>query len=170
MHLVLASILSLISLVVCSGLPPQWQTYSSTEGRFAVSVPDEPRISTVTTDSANGQILTHIVSATDKDLNEYVVSWTVYDRDLESKGTEKNLDRMRDALIQSKGGKLSNAASVSLHSHSGRAATFIDGDGRTVNVRFFFIGKRVFQVMAESRNPANLPDAEKFFKSFSVQD
>ena len=170
MHLVLASILGLISLVVCVLPQPQWQTYSSTEGRFVVSVPDEPRVSTLTTDTANGHVFTHIVSATDKDLNEYLVSWTAYNRDVESKGSEKTLDRMRDALIQAKGGKLSDESTVSLMNHAGRAFTFVDGDGRTVNVRFYFIGNRAFQVMAESRDRTNLPDAEKFFKSFSVQD
>ncbi len=169
MHFVLASILSLISLV-CAVPQPEWRTYSSTEGRFAVSVPDEPRVSTVTTNTAKSQVLTHIVSATDKDLNEYLVSWTAYNGNIPSGDLEKTLDRMRDALIEAKNGKLSNESSVSLGNHTGRAITFVDGDGRTVNVRFYFIGNRTFQVMAESRAQANLPDADKFFKSFSVQD
>jgi hypothetical protein len=170
MQLILASILGMISLGICALPQPQWKTYSSTEGRFAVSVPDEPRVTTLATETANGQLLTHIVSATDKDLNEYLVSWTAYNRDMESKGTAQTLDRMRDALIQAKGGKLSNESTVSVMNHTGRAVTFVDSDGRTVNVRFYFIGNRAFQVMAESRGSANLPEAEKFFKSFSVQD
>ncbi len=170
MHFVLASVLGFVSLAVCAVPQPQWKSYSSSEGGFAVSIPDEPRVSTVTTDTVAGKVLTHIVSATDKDLNEYMVSWTAYSRDVESKGTEQTLDRMRDALIQAKNGKLSNESSVALMNHAGRAFTFVDGDGRTVNVRFYFIGNRAFQVMAESRDRANLPDAEKFFKSFSVQN
>ena len=170
MHLVLASILGFMSLVVWALPQPQWKTYSSTDGRFAVTVPDEPRLSTITTDTVNGKVLTHIVSATDKDLNEYMVSWTAYNRDVESKGSDKTLDRMRDALIEAKNGKLLNESTVSLMNHAGRAVTFVDGDGRTVNVRFYFIGNRAFQVMAESRSATTLPDAEKFFQSFSVQD
>jgi len=169
MHLVLASLLGLLSLVVCA-LPPQWKAYSSTEGRFSVTVPDDPRVSTVATDTADGKVLTHIVSATDKDLNEYLVSWTAYNREVESKGTEQTLDQMRDALIHAKNGKLSSESTVSLMNHAGRAVTFVDDVGRTVSVRFYFIGNRAFQVMAESRNQASLSDAEKFFKSFSIQE
>jgi len=169
MQMLLVSILSVSTLFVT--LPPSdWKPYSSSEGKFSVSMPEEPRSTTMLVETERGRLFTHIVSASDRDLNEYMVSWTDYNKDVEYKSTEKTFERMRDALIQSKEGKLISESPVSLSGRAGRAFAFTDRDGRTVNVRFFFVGQRSYQVQVESRTSENLADADRFLKSFRVQD
>ena len=169
MHLLLVSLLSLTTLCVNTPQQTAWRAYSSAEGKFSAAMPDEPRTSMIVTETAEGPLYTHTVSATDKDLNEYMVSWTTYDRDVEYKGTAKVFDRVRDALIWSKGGKLVSEANISMIGRPARVITFTDSDGRVVKARFCFIGRRFYQVMAESRSKQDSADSDRFFESFKVQ-
>ena len=165
MQLILASLLS-VAAIFFTVPQPEWTSYVSAEGKFTVLLPDQPQSNSIIVETERGKLLTHIVSAGDKDLNQYMVSWTDYKSDIEFKGTEKTFDRMRDALIEAKNGKLLHESLIFLEGRPGRACEFIDSDGRTVNVRFFFIGNRSYQLQAESRKDGNLPDAERFMKSF----
>ncbi len=169
MHLLMVSLLTLTTLFVNAPMPPDWTAYSSAEGRFSAALPDEPRTSLVVTETAKGPLYTHTVSATDKDLNEYLVSWTSYDGTVESRATEKTFDHVRDALIFSKGGKLVSESAISMLGRTARAITFTDSDGRVVKARFYFIGKCFYQVMAESRSKQDSADSERFFQSFKVE-
>ena len=169
MHLLLISLLSLTTLFVNAPQQPAWKDYLSAEGKFSAAMPDEPRTSMIMTETAEGPLYTHTVSATDQDLNEYMVSWTMYDKNVEYKGTAKIFDRVRDALIWSKGGKLVSESAVTMIGRPGRAITFTDSDGRVVKARFYFVGNRFYQVMAENRGKQDSGDSDKFFESFKVQ-
>ena len=169
MHLLLVSLLSLTMLSPNTPQQTAWRDYTSAEGQFSAAMPDEPRTSLVVTETANGPLYTHTVGATDQNLNEYLVSWTSYDRSVEFKATEKTFDNVRDALISSKGGKLVSESSLSMTGRPARAITFTDSDGRIVRARFYFIGRRFYQVMAESRSKQNSEDSDRFFQSFKVQ-
>jgi hypothetical protein len=170
MQLFLASILSGAALLIGVFGQTDWKPYSSSEGQFAVSLPDDPRTNTVVTITEAGPLFTHIVSANDGDLNEYLVSWTDYHRNVEDKATSRTFDRMRDALIHQKGGKLMSESATMIAGRTGRAFAFTDKAGHTVSVKFSFVGNRSFEMLAESRSKANLADAEKFFASFKVSD
>ena len=169
MHLILASLLTLITL---TGPLQQtdWRAFSSAEGRFSAVVPAEPLTSTIATQTDEGVLLTHTVSATDRYLNEYLVSWTAYNHNVESKGTEKTFDRVRDALISTKGGKLVGESAPAMQGKPGRAIVFTDSDGRTVKARFFFVGNHFYQLMAEERDKTNGADSDRFLDSFKVND
>src|SRR5262245_28787108 len=107
MQLLLVSLFSFSTILFA--LPqPDWTSYTSAEGKFSVSLPQTPKSTAMLVGTGQGNVLTHIVSANDEDLNEYMVTWTEYDKDIEYKGTEMTLDRMRDALIKAKDGKLVN--------------------------------------------------------------
>jgi hypothetical protein len=170
MQLFLASILSGAALLIGVFGQTDWKSYSSSEGQFVVSLPDDPRTNTVVTETEAGPLFTHIVSASDGDLNEYLVSWTDYHRNVEDKATPRTFDRMRDALIHQKGGKLTTESATMVAGRTGRAFAFTDKEGHTVNVKFYFVGNRSFEMLAESRSKANLADAEKFFASFKISD
>src|ERR1044072_600534 len=170
MQLFLASILSGAALLIGIFGQTDWKPYSSSDGQFVVSLPDDPRTNTIVTETDSGPLFTHILSATDGDLNEYLVSWTDYHRDVESKATPRTFDRMRDALIHQKEGKLTTESETMIAGRTGRAFAFTDKAGHTVRVRFSFLGNRSFEMLAESRSKANLADAEKFFASFKVSD
>ena len=168
MHLLLVSLLTLATLLTSPTQEPEWRTYSSAEGQFSADIPAEPLTTTIVTRTDEGPLVTHTVSANDRHLNEYLVSWTLYDHNVESRGTEKTFDRVRDALIFSKGGKLVGETAITMQGRRGRAIVFTDSDGRTVNARFYFIGNRFYQVMAEDRDNKNLADRDRFLDSFKV--
>jgi len=169
MHLLLISVLALTTFFVNAAPQTAWKDYSSVEGKFSATMPDELRTSMIVTETSEGPLRTHTVSATDKDLNEYMVSWTMYDKNVEYKATTKIFDRVRDALIWSKGGKLVSESAISMVGRAGRAITFTDSDGRVVKARFYFVGNRFYQVMAESRSKPDSADGDRFLESFKVQ-
>jgi RNA-binding protein YhbY len=170
MQVILASILSCAALLVGVLATPDWKPYTSPEGGFSVSLPDDAQTNMIVTELGSERLFTHIVSANDQDLNEYMVSWTDYRRNLEAKASDKTFDRMRDALIRHKEGKLLTETASLLPGKKGRAFAFSDNAGHTVNVRFYFVGQRAYQVLAESRTKADLAKAEKFFASFKISE
>jgi hypothetical protein len=170
MHLLIVSLLSLTTFFVNPPQQqPEWTAYSSAEGQFSAAMPDEPRTNMIVTESAKGLVYTHTVSANDKDLNEYLVSWTNYDQSVAGRGTGKTFDRVRDALISSKGGKLLTESAISMMGRPARAVIFTDSDGRVVRARFYFIGKRFYQVMTQSASKQDSASSDRFFQSFKVR-
>ena len=147
---------------------PAANEFTSKEGRFAALMPGVVGTSVMEIHTAKGTLLTHIVSSTDKDLNEYLVSWTDYHQNsLESRATETTFDKMRDALVGFKGGKVLSESRLSNSTYPAREVTFSTSEGRRVKVRFYFAGDRSYQVMVESGKEESAP-VQKFFDSFRL--
>jgi NADPH:quinone reductase-like Zn-dependent oxidoreductase len=131
-------------------------------------MPEEPKVSTIVTNTSKGSLFTHTVSSSDKDLNEFMVSWTEYREDtVEKKATEKTFDKIRDAILVTKGGKLLTESASQFDGRLGRTVTFETSDGRFVSVKFGFFKNRFYQVMAETKRQ-NLSDCERFLNSFKL--
>jgi len=161
-------IIAFLCLIATPGVQqePAWQQFTSNEGRFSARMPSDPRISTQVTNTKDGSVLTHMVSSTDDNLNEFMVSWTEYKNpNFEQRGTEATFNKMRDALVAVNKGKVLNESVISSGAHPARAYKFSTSDGRIVTVRFYFVGNRMYQVMAQMR-PENIDSGEKFFESF----
>jgi hypothetical protein len=145
---------------------PAWQQFSSAEGRFSARMPSDPRISTRVTNTKEGNLFTHMVSSTDDNLNEFMVSWTEYQSaDFEKRGTEATFNKIRDALVASNHGKVLNEAIIIAGSRVAKAIRFSTSEGRMITVRFYFVGNRFYQVMAQTK-PENTEIVERFFESF----
>ncbi len=156
--------------------PAGWREYVSSAGKFAATLPANVNTNMVLTDTSRARLQTYMVSANDNDLNEYLVSWTEYAEDkLQHRDVEKTLNRMRDALVQAKSGKLMSESPVSLASHPGREITFSTPEGRLVRVRFYFVDNRIYQVLAETwldKSKVNAREdpgvVDRFFDSFRL--
>lgn len=164
--------LILASLFLVSAWPNSqqlaWKEFSSTEGMFTAIMPAEPKTSLIATDTSEGKLMTHTVSSTDSDLNEYLVSWTEYPQDsIEHRATEDRFKRIREALVGFKGGRVLNDSTVNDSAHPAREVTFATPEGRVVRVRFYFVKNRFYQVMAESMG-RDAGAVEDFFKSFKL--
>src|SRR5213083_2061345 len=110
-----------------------WQQFSSAEGKFSARMPSDPMTSTRITNTKKGNLLTHIVSSTDENLNEFMVSWTEYQSaDFEKRGTEATFNKIRDALVASNHGKVLNEAIIIAGSHTARAIKFSTSEGRII--------------------------------------
>jgi hypothetical protein len=168
MHLLIVSLLSLSTFFVNPPQQPAWSDYSSTEGQFSAALPTDRQVGMIVTETGKGPVYTHTVSATDKDRNEYQVSWTSYAQSVEARGNEQTFDRVRDALIASKGGKLFSESALNLMGRPARSIIFTDSDGRIIRVRFYFIGTRFYQVMVQNGSKQDSADSERFFQSFKV--
>ena len=153
-----------------------WREYVSNEGKFAATLPANVNTNMVLTNISKARLQTYMVSANDSDLNEYLVSWTEYaEGKFQNRDLEKTLNRMRDALVQTKNGKILAESPVSLGSHTGREITFSTPEGRLIRVRFYFVTNRVYQVLAETwQDKSKINQTEdagvidRFFNSFRL--
>lgn len=156
--------------------PSDWREYVSSKGGFAATLPASANSNMVVTNTSKGSLHTYMVSANDSDLNEYLVSWTEYaEGKFQNRDLEKTLNRMRDALVQTKNGKILAESPVSLGSHTGREITFSTPEGRLVRVRFYFVNNRIYQLLAETwkdKSKVNEREApgviDQFFSSFRL--
>jgi hypothetical protein len=164
--------LILASLLLVSSLPSSqqdlWRDFSSNEGRFSARMPADPKTGIVTTHTAHGMLLTHTVSSTDNELNEYMVSWTEYpEKGLEQKSTDRTLQKMRDALVAFNGGRLLGELVLNQGDHQGKEFKFATSEGRVVRVRFYFVKNRLYQVMGEAKEE-DTKSVEEFLSSFKL--
>jgi len=167
MHLLIIAFLCLraVSDVAQS---PEWQQFSSPEGKFSASMPADPRISIQVTNTREGDLLTHMVSSTDESLNEFMVSWTEYkDSGFEKRGTEATFNKMRDALVAINHGKVLSESVIEAGGHPARSVRFATDQGRIITVRFYFVGNRIYQVMAQTRSE-NSDFGDRFLESFKL--
>ena len=168
MHSLILSVLFFIGVAAFPQHDTQWREFSSSEGRFSALLPDEPEMNTIMTNTKKGRLLTRTVSSRDKEQNEFTVAWTEYQQaDVEHRGTGKTFNKIRDALVAARSGKLLNESDVKFNGHFGRSVTFETGDGRLVTARFGFFKSRFYQVMAETR-PQNVDAGERFLNSFKL--
>ncbi|MFY9554314.1 MAG: hypothetical protein WAV20_16905 [Blastocatellia bacterium] len=145
----------------------QWQEFVSAEGKFSARMPTDPRFNSRVTNTKEGNLLTHIISSTDDNLNEFMVSWTEYQKDtIEHRGTEATFRKVRDALVASNNGRVLTESVISAEGHPAREVKF-STDTRIVTVRFYFVKNRFYQVMAQTR-PENTDSGERFFESFKL--
>lgn len=162
----------ILALLILAGTLPNtqqapWKEFSSAEGKFSAAMPDDPTTNAVATYTSKGRLLTHTVSSTDKELNQYLVSWTEYpEESIEQRATETKFDKIRDALVGHKGGKVLSESAVN-QGHPAREVTFSVPENRVIRVRFYFVRNRFYQVMAESKGE-NSEAVERFFNSFKL--
>lgn len=163
-------VIAFLCLITMPGVKQEtaWQQFSSAEGKFSAKMPSDPRISSLVTNTKEGNLLTHMVSSTDENLNEFMVSWTEYQNaNFEQRGTEATFNKMRDALVRSNKGKVLSESVISAGGHPARALTFSTPDSRIVTVRFYFVRNRFYQVMVQTK-PENTDSGERFLESFKL--
>lgn len=126
--------------------PRAWREFSSAAGRFAVTMPGEPRLNVQRMPTPDGagiplHIHTLLTSA------EYGVIYADYP--FEVKGDEvqrRLLDDGARGAVASVGARLLDLKEVSLGGHPGRALKELMPDGRVMHVRLYLVGSRLYQV------------------------
>ena len=164
------ALLVLLGASPCVAAETSWKEFSSAEGGFAALMPEEPTTTITRVFTRKGALDTHITSSSDLELNEYLVSWTEYPQDdIEQRATEENFRRMRDALVAYKKGKVLSETTFTLEGHPARALVFETDDDRVTRVRFYHVGKRIYQVMTVTKNGRKYAeDSERFLNSFRL--
>ena len=161
--------LALFFLVsTCSFVQQPTRELISVDGEFSVLMPGEVKTTQMAIDTFEGVLQTHIISSTENGVNEYLVSWTEYPKDsVEARGTEKNFNRIRDALVKFKGGKVLSESSISNTPYPSKTITFSTSEDKLAKVRFYFVKNRIYQVMSETKDQ-NTDVIDRFFRSFKL--
>lgn len=159
-------------------IPPQSQgqpypyRYNSAEGRYAVLLPAEPRISSQNATTPDGSPLTQYMAMVADGDGMLMVAYFDYSSDVQF-----NLDKARDGMVNSVRGTLLDEHSISLGGSPGRQIRVL---GRTEQgmefidrARFYDVKPRVY--VLQCIIPKNLDSAaiaekcERFFDSFRVR-
>jgi hypothetical protein len=170
MKLIVAAMLLLSSPSFRNAHEPTWEEFRSDEGGFSVLMPGTPTPNTVTVALPSGLRQSHTFSATDDEMNTYLVAYSDSPR-TKSKdvATGALFDKIREGLLIAQEGRLLGEASVSLDGNPGRALTIERRDDVIVTWRLFVVGERFYQLSAEVRTKETDPHAvSRFLNSFTL--
>ena len=159
------------ALAIAAQTSSEWIKYASTEGRYSVSVPQEPKISNQETTASTGEkVPQYMASSADGngvlmvgyfDLGEMTFSF----------------DKARDGMLTTMSATLMGEETISLGSSPGRSLKLLaktpDAQEFIDRARFFEVGKRVYVLQCifpkAEEGPAIVEKCAKFFDSFKVE-
>jgi hypothetical protein len=148
----------------------EWINYNSAEGRYTVSLPAQPKLSTQESATADGQkFLQYLASVQDQDAI-YLVGY--FDH---VAGTTFSADRARDGMVAAVKGTLISERALSLSGYPGRelkVGTKSDDTDYIILAKFYDTENRVYvqQVIYPKSNEGETSNrkAAKYFDSFQI--
>jgi len=149
----------------------EWIKYTSTEGRYSVSVPQEPKVSNQETTATTGEKVPQYL-ASSQDGNGFLMVGYFDIGDLTF-----SFDKARDGMLTAMSATLMDEETVSLGTLAGRSLKLLvktsDGPGFIDRVRYFEIGKRVYMLQCifpkAEESSAVVEKCAKFFDSFKAE-
>jgi hypothetical protein len=149
----------------------EWVKYDSSEGRYSVLLPRQPKIATQEAATAEGEKFSQYTASSSDASAVFLVGYFDY-----VPGTTFSLDKARDGMVQAVKGTLVSEGPISLSGSPGRelkvSATGADGVEYLVQARFYDMGKRVyvlqFIIAKAADDSASATKAAKYFDSFKV--
>jgi hypothetical protein len=149
---------------------PGWITYKSGEGRYNVSLPAQPKLSTQESATADGQKFLQYMASVQQPDALYVVGY--FDH---VAGTIFSADRARDAMLVAIKGTVVNERTVSLDRNPGRelkVAAKLNANDYVVLVKFWDTDSRVYVIQVvypkSGESAALNAKAAKYFDSFQI--
>jgi len=165
-------LLSALTLAVFISSPEasDWVTFSPSDSGFTVSMPASPAVSSRLIQSPSGLLTTRIASAEVSRNTHLTVSWTSYPIGVRKpKVSDLTIDKMVDALVDSRDGSNVVQHDISNGSYKARDVTFTTENGATVRTRFFVADRRVYQLSAEwAEDFDGAAETNRFFESFKL--
>lgn len=160
----------IIAVALVSGIPAQeaWHRYVPDDSAFVVSLPGDPITSVSYTETKFGLLPTRVVSVDRRDNNSFFVSWTEY-RTRRPAASDSTVSKMVSALARAKDAITVEQGDPGAMDPRAKPAILRSSDGRTIRVRFFFAGNRIYQVMTETKSDAASEERSKrFLESFDM--
>jgi hypothetical protein len=154
--------------------PAGWIHYISAEGRYSISFPDQPKLSTQETKTADGVKFLQYLASASNETETCLVAY--FDR---VPGTTFSLDKARDGFISAIKGRLITENEIGLNGQPGRElrveATGQDGITYVLRVKIFDMGARIYVLQfitrtTEADNASVKRNASEYFDSFIVKD
>lgn len=174
-HLMRKAALTILLLLFIASLAlavqdPDWITYSSAEGRYNVSLPTQPKLSTQESATADGQKFLQYLASVQQPDALYLVGY--FDH---VAGTIFSTDRARDSMLEAIKGTVVSERTVSLNGNPGRElkiAAKLNNSDYILLVKFWDTESRVYVlqvVYPKSGDSAAMnTKAAKYFDSFQI--
>ncbi len=171
---ILVSAIAILVGVMGSGVVAQensgWTSFTSPEGRFTVLMPAKPKIEVKDTDTAQGTLPLHLISASNENAY-FLISYNDFPN-VEEANKQAALEAGRTGAIESMGGELVSERKISIGNNPGlefSAKKISEGSEIIANARLYFVGHRLYQLLVLAYKPhADSPDIQKFLTSFEL--
>ena len=152
-----------------TGQTPQgWIKYTSAEGRYNVSLPQQPTLSTEETTASTGEKLPQYMALVTEGNGGYMVAYFDYPSDMTF-----SLDKARSGMVEGIHGTLIGEESISLGGSPGRQvrieAKYSSGEVFIDRVRFYDVNRRIYVLQCIVPKTEAVNQCEKFFDSFKVE-
>ena len=153
--------------------PTKWFTYSSPEGRYSISVTEQPKLSSQPITAASGDSLVQYMAGVSAEPAYLMVGYFDYPA-----GITFSLDAARDGMVNTLHGNLVDEDSISLGGSPGRAIKIVaktaDGLDFIDRARFYDINRRIYVVQClvpvSNEGPGAIQICNQFFDSFRVKN
>ena len=149
----------------------EWIRYVSPEGRYEVSLPEEPKLSTQETTASTGEKLPQYLASSSDVNGGFIVGYFDYRSDMTF-----SLDKARDKMLEGTQGTSLGEETISLEGSPGKQLKFLakaNGTEFIDRARFYDISRRVFVLQCiypkEDDGSETVARCAKFFDSFKVQ-
>lgn len=151
--------------------PDQWIKYASPEGRYTVSLPAEPKLTSQESTNSEGLKFTQYMASVGDGNGYYMVAYF----DLAA-GVTYSLDKARDGMLKAVNGTLVSEGPINLEGNPGRellaSVTAADGVDYLVSARVYQVDSRVYILQflraKASDDKVAAARAAKFFGSFQI--
>lgn len=165
-------LLASASLALSVQNPLEWIKYTSTEGRYSVSLPAQPKLRTQEATTATGEKFPQYMAAV---VEPGDVAFIIGYFDIVP-GTVFSADAARDGMLNRIGGQLLSESVISLGGYPGRELRVLakpSGESEyLVRARFYETDKRIYVLQfifpKSLENEAMAAKAMKYFDSFQV--
>ncbi len=149
----------------------EWIKYSSTEGRYSVSVPVTPKVSTQETTAATGEKLPQYLASAVEGNGVYMIGY------FDIGNMTFSHDKARDGMVSSMNATLISDDEISFNGAPGRSLKLLakssDGTEFLDRAKFFAIEKRIFILQCIFPNAEDSPGlvakCARFFDSFKPE-
>ena len=172
----------LISLVVMGGMfytavraDEKWETFTSKDGKYSVSLPGKPTESEKKVDSSTGELTIHMALLAPNNDLAYLVTYNDYPEAALS-GTDKDgmLDNVRDLNLKSFGGKVASEKKINIGKDKfpGREILLEKPSETAVyRARIFLVNNRLYQiVIVAPKDIATNMGTDKYLESFKLSE
>src|SRR5690349_2457903 len=151
----------------------KWITYSSPEGRYTVSMTEQPKLSSQPLTAASGDTLAQYMAAASADPAYIMVGYFDYPATVTF-----SLDAARDGMVNTLHGNLIEEDSISLGGSPGRAIKILakteTGMDFIDRAHFYDINRRIYVlqclVPVSNEGPGAIQICNQFFDSFKVKN
>jgi hypothetical protein len=165
-------VLLVSAFVATAQVNTEWIKYASAEGRYSVSLPQPPTLSTRDSTTASGERVPQFVAMSGDGNGGFRVSYYDYRRSMTF-----SLDEARDSMVTNLHATLLGEDQISLGGSPGKQLKFLakaDNGLEFLNrARLYNVSRRIYVLqcifLKAEDGPAVMDKCEKFFDSFKVQ-